>query len=78
MSQQGRKAREPFHRALGPRRHPLFKPAKDLRQRPLSLIIIVVIAISVLLDEFLGTALRSRRRRRRAEKEELRRLRRLQ
>ena len=45
---------------------------------PLALIIIVVIAISVLLDEFLGAALRRRRRRRRAEKEELRRLRRQQ
>ena len=45
---------------------------------PLSLIIIVVIAISVLLDEFLGAALRRRRRQRRAEKEELRRLRRQQ
>ena len=45
---------------------------------PLSLIIIVVIAISVLLDEFLGAALRRRRRRRKAEKEELRRLRRQQ
>lgn len=43
---------------------------------PLSLIIIVVIAISVLLDEMLGSALRRRRRRRHAEKEELRRLRR--
>jgi uncharacterized integral membrane protein len=45
---------------------------------PLSLIIIVVIAISVLLDEFLGAALRRRRRQRKAEKEELRRLRRQQ
>lgn len=45
---------------------------------PLSLIIIVVIAISVLLDEFLGAALRRRRRQRRAEKDELRRLRRQQ
>lgn len=45
---------------------------------PLSLIIIVVIAISVLLDEFLGAALRRRRRTRKAEKEELRRLRREQ
>ncbi|MEX2278651.1 MAG: lipopolysaccharide assembly protein LapA domain-containing protein [Acidimicrobiia bacterium] len=45
---------------------------------PLSLIIIVVIAISVLLDEFLGAALRRRRRIRKAEKEELRRLRREQ
>ncbi|MEX2655818.1 MAG: lipopolysaccharide assembly protein LapA domain-containing protein [Acidimicrobiia bacterium] len=45
---------------------------------PLSLIIVVVIAISVLLDEFLGAALRRRRRIRRAEKEELRRLRREQ
>ena len=45
---------------------------------PLSLIIIVVIAISVLLDEFLGAARRRRRRRRKTEKEELRRLRRQQ
>ncbi|HVR33533.1 MAG TPA: lipopolysaccharide assembly protein LapA domain-containing protein [Acidimicrobiia bacterium] len=43
---------------------------------PLSLIIIVVIAISVLLDEMLGSVLRRRRRNRREEKEELRRLRR--
>ena len=43
---------------------------------PLSLIIIVVIAVSVLLDEMLGSALRRRRRNRREEKEELRRLRR--
>lgn len=42
---------------------------------PLSLIIIMVIAISVILDEILGGLLRRRRRRRRAEKEELRRLR---
>jgi uncharacterized integral membrane protein len=45
---------------------------------PLALIIIVVIAISILLDEFLGAALRRRRRQRKAEKEELRRLRREQ
>ena len=45
-------------------------------QYPLSLIIIVVIAVSVLLDEMLGSALRRRRRNRREEKEELRRLRR--
>lgn len=45
---------------------------------PLSLIIILVIAISVLLDEFLGAARRRRRRRRQEEKEELRRLRRQQ
>lgn len=45
---------------------------------PLSLIIVVVIAISVLLDEFLGAALRRGRRRRKADKEELRRLRREQ
>lgn len=42
---------------------------------PLSLIIILVIAVSVILDEILGGLLRRRRRRRRAEKEELRRLR---
>lgn len=47
-------------------------------QYPLALIIIVVIAISILLDEFLGAALRRRRRQRKAEKEELRRLRREQ
>ncbi|MDX1448990.1 MAG: LapA family protein [Acidimicrobiia bacterium] len=45
---------------------------------PLSVIIILVIAVSVLLDEILGGILRRRRRRRRAEKEELRRLRRSQ
>lgn len=43
---------------------------------PLSLIIIVVIALTVLLDEILGGVLRSRRRKRRADKAELRRLRR--
>lgn len=42
---------------------------------PLSLIIILVIAVSILLDEILGGVLRSRRRRRRAERDELRRLR---
>lgn len=45
---------------------------------PLALIIIVVIALAVLLDEILGAVLRSRRRKRRAEKAELRRLRRMQ
>ncbi len=42
---------------------------------PLALIIIVVIAVTILLDEILGAALRKRRRTRRAEREELRRLR---
>lgn len=45
---------------------------------PLSLIIILVIAVSILLDEILGGLLRSRRRRRRAERDELRRLRKQQ
>ena len=43
---------------------------------PLSLIIIIVIALAVLLDEILGGVLRSRRRKRRSDKAELRRLRR--
>lgn len=43
---------------------------------PLSLIIALAIAVTVLLDQILGVVLRRRRRRRRAEKEELRRLRR--
>jgi len=42
---------------------------------PLSLIIILVIAVTIFLDEVLGAALRRRRRRRKAEKTELRRLR---
>lgn len=42
---------------------------------PLSLIIILVVAITVLLDQILGSALRRRRRRRKAEREELRQLR---
>lgn len=45
---------------------------------PLSLIIILVVAVSVLLDEILGGVLRRRRRRRRSEREELRRLRKQQ
>lgn len=45
---------------------------------PLSLIIIIVIALTILLDEILGGLLRRRRRNRRAEKAELRRLRRNQ
>jgi uncharacterized integral membrane protein len=45
---------------------------------PLSLIIIIVIAMTVLLDEILGGVLRRRRRKRHAEKAELRRLRRSQ
>jgi uncharacterized integral membrane protein len=43
---------------------------------PLALIIIVVIAVSVFLDEILGALLRHRRRTKRAERDELRRLRR--
>jgi uncharacterized integral membrane protein len=42
---------------------------------PLSLIIILVIAITIFLDEALGAVVRRRRRRRKAEKTELRRLR---
>lgn len=42
---------------------------------PLSLIIILVIAVTILLDEILGGVLRSRRRHRRADRDELRRLR---
>jgi uncharacterized integral membrane protein len=42
---------------------------------PLALIIIVIVALTILLDEILGAAIKKRRRTRRAEREELHRLR---
>lgn len=42
---------------------------------PLAMILIVVVAVSVILDEILGAVLRRRRRRRRDERAELKRLR---
>jgi len=42
---------------------------------PLSFIIVIVTAVTVILDEILGFVVKRRRARRRAEREELRRLR---